>query len=376
MMGDERRAWIDVARGTCIILVTLLHTTFVVDGAVGSGRGIWPPVDYLLHPLRMPLFFFISGMLAAGAVARPLRQTRRRTLGLLYLYVLWSVLQLVHLVFSLRDSGDPLPEPYDVVASFFAPTGLWFLWALATYFLLARLLHRLLGRFAPWALVPLAALSMLSPVLEEMQTLSIHPGFGAIFLSSVYSNAVWYFAGLYGRWAVRRLRAVSTPVLACLAVAVFWAAFEASRLALVTLEVRWLLSGLAVVASLMVFAVLPLRGVIARTIAAVGRRTLPIYVMQWYLMHLLAILLIDVVPLERLGHQDLVASVITPLLTAAVIAVSCGIGGMAATGPLSWLFSAPRWLVGASRASSSDALGGRAEVPGTSLRQARRILRR
>jgi uncharacterized membrane protein YcfT len=54
-------------------------------------------------PLRMPLFFLVSGLFATGAVCSPDRTTAvRRTVRLLGLYVLWVTIQ----TFALAVAPD------------------------------------------------------------------------------------------------------------------------------------------------------------------------------------------------------------------------------------------------------------------------------
>ena len=63
-----RVGWPDVAKGVCIILVVLWHVVtkhaIAVAGA-GPVTDAWATLNAQLLPLRMPLFFLISGMFAA-----------------------------------------------------------------------------------------------------------------------------------------------------------------------------------------------------------------------------------------------------------------------------------------------------------------------
>nr|WP_241248395.1 acyltransferase family protein [Nocardioides sp. KC13] len=86
-----REAWIDSARGLAIILVVLFHAVINLD-LVGLA-GPWSRLAYTLDTFRMPLFFFLAGLLAPALLARPLREVlRTRCLTLIYLYVLWCLL--------------------------------------------------------------------------------------------------------------------------------------------------------------------------------------------------------------------------------------------------------------------------------------------
>lgn len=352
--GRERVRWVDAARGSSMVLVTIFHTVFVVEGALGYGVGIWPQVDAVFLPLRMPLFFFVSGLLAAGAVHKPLRETRRRTLGMVYLYVLWSLLQLVHLLLSLRRTEDPLPEAYDLVANFFFPTGLWFFWALAAYFFISRLLVKRLGKQAWTATVPLFVLGAVAPLIDQSITGYVSTYFGDVFFGAVCQNFVWFYLALHIKAPVLRFVASATWGKALIAMAAFAVVYIPLKSLGIAHLAGWVLSPFALAAALLLLGLPSYRGPVGRALAAVGQRTLPIYATQWLAMHLLATVIVDHWVLQRLGDADVVASIATPVLALAIVAVTWWVGGMVLRSPLAWLFAAPAWLVGAPRSAGAD----------------------
>ena len=75
--------WVDVAKGACILLV-VLHHAVVKDLALQTPAALdpvadaWQWVTMALKPVRMPLFFVLSGLVASSAVRRPWAQARRR----------------------------------------------------------------------------------------------------------------------------------------------------------------------------------------------------------------------------------------------------------------------------------------------------------
>ena len=76
--GRDRTVWADVAKGMCILLVVLWHVVtkhyLRIDWHVSPPiPGAWGVLTEQLLPMRMPLFFTISGMFAIGAVRRPWR---------------------------------------------------------------------------------------------------------------------------------------------------------------------------------------------------------------------------------------------------------------------------------------------------------------
>ena len=63
---DEGRvAWVDYAKGICIIMVVMMHTTLGVEKAVGGVEGWMHEVISFATPFRMPDFFLISGLFLA-----------------------------------------------------------------------------------------------------------------------------------------------------------------------------------------------------------------------------------------------------------------------------------------------------------------------
>ena len=98
--GQGRLLWVDVAKGACILLV-VLHHAVVKDLALQAPPALqavaaaWVWVSMALKPVRMPLFFVLSGLVAASAVRRPWADARRRVLSPYYLYVVWLVISLI-----------------------------------------------------------------------------------------------------------------------------------------------------------------------------------------------------------------------------------------------------------------------------------------
>ena len=87
----SRLEWVDLVKSVSVLLVVLMHFVLTLLDVTGSPiTEFWRGLIAVLEPLRMPTFFVVSGRLAAGAVKRDWRSSRRRTLGTTYLYVLWS----------------------------------------------------------------------------------------------------------------------------------------------------------------------------------------------------------------------------------------------------------------------------------------------
>jgi len=107
VLRRQRETWADVAKAACILLVVFYHVgtkdVVALPGLQDTAAArAWDTGTRLLTPLRMPLFFLVSGYFASRAVLRPWRATvRSRVLGNLYLHLMWLlVAALVHQVFG------------------------------------------------------------------------------------------------------------------------------------------------------------------------------------------------------------------------------------------------------------------------------------
>ncbi|MCM5703339.1 acyltransferase family protein [Larsenimonas salina] len=154
---NSRIDWIDAAKGACIVLVVFYHAVyFMMDASPFQdtlAHTLWFKLMVALKPLRMPLFFLISGLLAHSAiVSRPWRITLKPRLAMmLWLYVLWVILRTVS-AFLLVQFANPeyvpnagtLPLTLDeqIETVLFGTNGVWYLYALAAYFVVFKALNR------------------------------------------------------------------------------------------------------------------------------------------------------------------------------------------------------------------------------------------
>ena len=139
---------VDVGRGMAMLMV------------VGSHAIEWSRADEMSEPVgtlhvifasaMLPMFFFLSGALGSRAVASTWRKMLlSRVAPLLWVFILWQPV-----VFAYKfTAGQTLPEQDDTslaahlvraAASLLRPSGeLWFIWALAIFFVVVKLLHRI-----------------------------------------------------------------------------------------------------------------------------------------------------------------------------------------------------------------------------------------
>ena len=68
-LEQGRLDWVDVAKGICIILVVMMHSTLGVEKAIGAETALHAFIEWA-RPFRMPDFFLISGPVP-GRAHRP-----------------------------------------------------------------------------------------------------------------------------------------------------------------------------------------------------------------------------------------------------------------------------------------------------------------
>ncbi|WP_301548035.1 acyltransferase [Micromonospora sp. C95] len=334
-----RLAWADVAKGGCILLVLLWHV-IVKDYLQIDWRldvpvaGAWGTLGELLLPMRMPLFFTISGMFAAAAVQRPWRSVARpRVARFLYLYGVWLMIHTAVLALAPDFPTDRASDLGGLLAQLtVTPSNLWYLYALALYFVLAKALRRVRPA------VLLAAAGILSAVASA--GLVDTPGNRA----GLYQNLVFFLAGLHLRGYVLRWTDAVTGrrlVLAAGAYAVALAAVAATGTARLP-GVAPLVSVLAVLLGIAVAVRLARRPAVGEPLAALGRQTLPIYVLHMPVLALLHRLIAE--PIAALDDPARFALALGfPLsLTVAVLALSLGLHRLLLAIRATWLFDLPR----------------------------------
>ena len=155
-----RIAWADVAKGMGILLVVLWHVLMKhylkIDWHIGGQtRGLWGTLGEQLLPLRMPLFFAVSGFFAVRAVQRPWSAlVRTKVAKFYYLYVIWLVVHTVVLAFVPDFATERANGPLKFLAQLtITPSNLWYLYALALYFVIAKAARQV----PTWLILGLAA---------------------------------------------------------------------------------------------------------------------------------------------------------------------------------------------------------------------------
>jgi uncharacterized membrane protein YcfT len=179
----ERVDWVDYAKGFCIVMVVMMHSTLGVEKATGSANWMNLVVEFA-RPFRMPDFFLISGLFLARVIDRNWRDyLDKKVVHFFYFYVLWVTIQFVFKApgFYAEAGAAHLVKQYAL--AFVEPFGtLWFIYLLPFMFVAVKL-----TRNAP-AIVIFA-------VAAALEIAPIHTGW--VMIDEFASRFVYFFAGYW-----------------------------------------------------------------------------------------------------------------------------------------------------------------------------------
>ncbi len=263
----QRIAWVDIAKGICIILVVMMHATLGVEKATGQETILNGFIDWA-KPFRMPDFFLISGLFLAARINRPWRSyLDSKVAYFAYFYVLWLTIQ-----FALKAPGMIAANGAEAtllayVTGLVQPWGtLWFIYMLAVFFVAAKLLDD-----APKGLVWTAAAMIYLAA----------PHTGWLLVDEFAARFVFFYSGYWAAPAVFRFAGeVAKVPLALIAGALAaWAAINwllvENGLAFTTGLDLWV--SYAGVAAVVAFSVILIPTRAGRALAYCGRNSIKIY---------------------------------------------------------------------------------------------------
>jgi uncharacterized membrane protein YcfT len=141
--AKPRVDWVDVAKGVCIVLVVMMHSTLGVEKATGE-IGFMHHAVAFAKPFRMPDFFLISGLFLALVIDRDWRlYLDRKVVHFAYFYVLWLLIQGAFKWPAVGLEQGFGAVVHDFLLALVNPFGtLWFIYLLPIFFVFAKLVRR------------------------------------------------------------------------------------------------------------------------------------------------------------------------------------------------------------------------------------------
>lgn len=179
--NSVRVDWVDYAKGFCIVLVVMMHSTYGVELAIGQ-EGWTHAFAAFARPFRMPDFFLISGLFLARVIDRNWSTyLDKKLIHFVYFYLLWLLIQT--LVKGVWFDGSPMEVLQLFATALVQPFGsMWFIYLLPLFFIFTKLMRNV------------------SPVLVfllavELEILDVATGW--VVIDEFAGRFVFFFAGYW-----------------------------------------------------------------------------------------------------------------------------------------------------------------------------------
>jgi uncharacterized membrane protein YcfT len=326
-MNANRIDWVDYAKGICIILVVMMHSTLGVEKAIGQTGHLHHFIEWA-KPFRMPDFFLISGLFLARRLSVPWRSyLDTKVVHFAYFYILWMTIQ-----FAMKGPGMVMEEGALSTLGTYSlalvePFGtLWFIYVLAIFFVVTKVLKDV----PPLMVFAAAAL---------LEMLPLHTGW--MVIDEFAARYVYFFAGYWlaphiFKWAeqlwVRNAFAIMAGVY-------MWSAVNSYAVlsGYSTAPLIGLFLGFAGAGAVITIGVLLARTGLAEWLRYLGANSIVIYLSFFLFMAVtrsVALKLMPTIDVDVLAAVTTTAGVIGPVL------LFWAVRGT----KLSFLFKRPKWV--------------------------------
>ncbi len=299
--------WVDYAKGICIVLVVMMHSTLGVEKAAGTLSWLHNFIDWA-KPFRMPDFFMISGLFLARRIDQPWREyLDSKVVHFLYFYVLWLFIQTVFKA-CLVCGVDGAIEAFKVfLTGFVEPFGtLWFIYLLPMFFVLVKTLRKV-----PPPIIFLGGALLLAAPVET----------GWLIIDEFASRFVFFYIGYWlSKYIFAFAAAVDAKPIHIIATGlVIWgfANYAMVHANLSVLPVINLLLGLVGACAVVSTGVLLAKFKITKSLRYLGQNSIVIYLSFFLFMATSRTILLKFFPNADLGWVSLTvtaSSVIGPVL--------------------------------------------------------------
>ncbi len=176
-----RIAFVDYAKGFCIILVVMMHSVLGVEAAAGHEGWMHAAVEFA-KPFRIPVFFLTAGLFLSRTIDSDWRSyLDRKVLHFVYFYVLWLTIQFAFKFPGMAQAQGVGPAIWSYLLAYLQPFGtLWFIYLLPVFFVVTKLTRPL-----PPLLVWLVAAGLEMAPVET----------GAVVIDEFAARFVYFYSG-------------------------------------------------------------------------------------------------------------------------------------------------------------------------------------
>ncbi|MDA7946140.1 MAG: acyltransferase family protein [Hyphomicrobiaceae bacterium] len=323
--SPARVPWVDYAKGICIVMVVMMHSTLGVEAAAGAMSWMHELVAFAT-PFRMPDFFLIAGLFLARRIDRDWPDyLDRKVLHFAYFYVLWLTIQFAlkaPLIMSEAGVGGVFSN---YAEAYVQPFGtLWFIYLLPVFFVVTKGL-----RSVSPVLVWLAAAAL---EISDLHT-------GSTIVDEFASRFVYFYSGYVLAPYIFRLaeKVDAEPVKAMAALGV-WALVNGIvvKAGYAGLPFISLVLGFAGVGAIVAASVLLTRVSWGEALRYCGENSIVIYLAFTIPMAATRMVLLKLGLIPDLGTVSLLVTIAG--LTGALI-----LHWIVRNTPLAFLFVRPRW---------------------------------
>lgn len=332
--------WIDVARGIAMLMVVGGHT---IDWThANTVDPVARVVLSLIVSCSLPLFFYVSGLLATRVPSMNWGDIfADKVAPLLWVFLLWQPAVFIYKLAAEyflpgQDAVDLSTAIARLMISPVRPTGeLWFIWALAFFFILARMLRSI----PTWWLVGVAATLSVAWIGWAPASLVANVGVG---WNGLLSYWVFFLLGLATNNL--KLHMLTLPRWGAVLISVAWIAVVGA-LSILALTAIPVLSFIVKLLGLMGGLALARSFDCSRFLRYVGTATMPLYLTHTSLI--VATLCVStatgIAPIPWNGAG-------ATLLWATAVSVGLAFDRLISATGATWITrDAPRWLLTALR---------------------------
>lgn len=283
-LTTKRIEWVDYAKGIAIIMVVIHHVVVRDTGSV-LYSGVLDYLNDLFQTFRMPLFFFVSGLFIHKTINSNFKHFFKFKISrLLYLFVLWSIIRYLTVTIpehALTGSSDE--SLISILYIFVEPSGmLWFIYALAIFLTITWLTSAFPAVTLCFAMI-LYVLTIQMPADNHFinQLAQFYPFYLLGYFTSSTAHKIAY--KVKGRYLIIPI------LLITLLVITKDTTFSEVPLGIFILSCCSVLTGIIISAYLTKFKRL-------KWLGAIGRNTLPIYLMHYFPIGVLRVMLAPILP--------------------------------------------------------------------------------